>query len=173
MSQGSMSLLDISVSDDEETRKHKACMSLLVRVTLTSRHGKTNSSVMGRWVCKNRDNVVNDYADGGKRKPKNHNFFGPPFTYMEEHGVFKPLPSTTNPLGLCHFYPMDPTIVTMLTTSEAASQGGPYQESVSSCQDTASSVYHHCVQRWRNYSIEIIAGTAYSERACSYSYLPA
>ena len=34
---------------------------------------------------------------------------------MEEHGVFKPLPSTTNPLGLCHFYPTDPTIVPTLT----------------------------------------------------------
>ena len=33
---------------------------------------------------------------------------------MEEHGVFKPLPSTTNPLGLCHFYPADPTIVPTL-----------------------------------------------------------
>ena len=34
---------------------------------------------------------------------------------MEERGVFKPLPSTTNPLGLCCFYPVDPTIVSMLT----------------------------------------------------------
>ena len=34
---------------------------------------------------------------------------------MEECGVFKPLPSTTNPLGLCHFYPTDPTIVPTLT----------------------------------------------------------
>ena len=58
--------------------------------------------------------MVNDYADG-KRKPKNPNFFGPPVSYMEERGVFKPLPSTTNPLGLCHFYPVDPTIVPTLT----------------------------------------------------------
>ena len=33
---------------------------------------------------------------------------------MEERGVFKPLPSTTNPLGLCRFYPADPTIVPTL-----------------------------------------------------------
>ena len=57
--------------------------------------------------------MVNDYADG-KRKPKNPDFLGPPVSYMEERGVFKPLPSTTNPLGLCHFYPTDPTIVPML-----------------------------------------------------------
>ena len=61
------------------------------------------------------DTVVNDYADGGKRKPKNPDFFGPPVTYMEERGVFKPLPSTTNPLGLCRFYPADPMIVSTLT----------------------------------------------------------
>ena len=59
--------------------------------------------------------MVNDYADGGKREPKNPDFFAPPISYMEEHGDFKPLPSTTSPLGLCHFYPVDPTIVTRLT----------------------------------------------------------
>ena len=58
--------------------------------------------------------MVNDYADG-KRKPKNPDFFGPPVSYMEERGVFKPLPSTMNPLGLCHFYPADPTIIPTLT----------------------------------------------------------
>ena len=34
---------------------------------------------------------------------------------MKECGVFQPLPSTTNPLGLCHFYHMDPVSVSMLT----------------------------------------------------------
>ena len=60
-----------------------------------------------------RDNVVNDYADGGKRKPKN--LLWPPVSYMEERTVFKLLPSMMNPLGLCHFYPMDPMIISMLT----------------------------------------------------------
>ena len=59
------------------------------------------------------DNVVNDYTDG-KRKPKNPDFFGTPVSYMQERGVFKPLASTTNPLGLCHFYPVDPMIASML-----------------------------------------------------------
>ena len=29
---------------------------------------------------------------------------------MEEHGVFQPLASTTNTLGLCHFYCVDPNV---------------------------------------------------------------
>ena len=33
---------------------------------------------------------------------------------MKERGVFQPLPSTTNPLGLCHFYPADPVSMSML-----------------------------------------------------------
>ena len=32
---------------------------------------------------------------------------GPPLTYMEECGVFKPLDTIANPLGLCRFYQMD------------------------------------------------------------------
>ena len=33
---------------------------------------------------------------------------GPPVAYMEECGVFKPLDTTANPLGLCWFYCTDP-----------------------------------------------------------------
>ena len=33
---------------------------------------------------------------------------------MKECGVFQPLPSTTNPLGLCCFYPMDPVRLSTL-----------------------------------------------------------
>ena len=46
VSQGSMSLLDISVSDNEDTHKCKARDCLLVKVTPSSWHGKTNSSAM-------------------------------------------------------------------------------------------------------------------------------
>ena len=35
---------------------------------------------------------------------------------MKEHGVFQPLPSMMNPLGLCHFYHADPSIVSTLTS---------------------------------------------------------
>ena len=33
---------------------------------------------------------------------------------MKEHRVFQPLPSMMNPLGLCHFYPMDPVSLSTL-----------------------------------------------------------
>ena len=114
MSQGSMSLLDISVSDDEDTRKHK--VRELARKSDTDFVAWKDKLISnGMTGLQEWDNMVNDYADSGKRKPKNPDFFGPPVSYMEDRGVFKPLPSTTNPLGLCHFYPTDPTIVSTLT----------------------------------------------------------
>ena len=115
VSQGSMSLLDISVSDDEDTHKRKA--RELARKSDTDFAAWKDKLISDRMTgLQEQDNVVNDYADGGKRKPKNPDFFGPPVTYMEERGVFKPLPSTTNPLGLRHFYPVDPMIVSTLTS---------------------------------------------------------
>ena len=113
VSQGSMSLLDISISDDEDTRKCK--VRELARKSDTDFAAWKDKLISdGTTGLQERDNVVNDYADGGKRKPKNPNTFSPPVTYMEECGVFKPLPSTMNPLGLCHFYPANPTIVPTL-----------------------------------------------------------
>ena len=115
MSQGSMSLLDISVSDDEDTRKCKACE--LARKSDTDFMAWKDKLISdGVTGLQERDNVVNDYADSGKRRPKNPDSFGPPVSYMEDHGVFKPLASTTNPLGLCRFYPADPTIASTLPT---------------------------------------------------------
>ena len=58
---------------------------------------------------------MNDYTDGGKRKPKNPDTLGPPISYMKEHGVFQPLPYMTNPLGLCHFYRVDASTMSELT----------------------------------------------------------
>ena len=46
----------------------------------------------------------------GKRRPKNPDTLSPPISYMEECGVFQPLASTTNPLGICCFYHMDPNV---------------------------------------------------------------
>ena len=62
-----------------------------------------------------RGNTVNDYTDSGKRRPKNPDPLGPPISYMKERGVFQPLPSMTNSLGLCRFYHMDPASMSMLT----------------------------------------------------------
>ena len=111
--QGSMSLLDISVSDDEDTRKRKVCE--LARKSDTDFMAWKDKLISDRVTgLQEWDNVVNDYADSRKRRPKNPNSFGPPVSYMEDRGVFKPLASTTNPLGLCHFYPADPTITSTL-----------------------------------------------------------
>ena len=52
----------------------------------------------------------------GRRSQRNLTPLTPPISYMKEHGVFQPLPSTTNPLELCHFYHMDPLSVSMLTS---------------------------------------------------------
>ena len=60
------------------------------------------------------DKTVNDYTDPGKKRPKNPDTIGPPVSYMKEHSMFQPLPSTMNPLGLCHFYPTDPFSLSML-----------------------------------------------------------
>ena len=50
-----------------------------------------------------RDKQVHDYVDTG-RTSKAPDKIGPLFTYMEECGVFKPLDTIVNPLGLCRFY---------------------------------------------------------------------
>ena len=39
----------------------------------------------------------------------------PPISYMKERGVFQPLPSMMNPLGLCRFYRADPANASMLS----------------------------------------------------------
>ena len=76
VSQGSMSLIDISVSDDEDTRKRKA--HELARKSDTDFMAWKDKLISNRTTgLQERDNMVNDYADGGKRKPKNPDFFGP------------------------------------------------------------------------------------------------
>ena len=66
-----------------------------------------------------QDKTVQDYAEPGKKKPKNPDTIGTPISYMKECGVFQPLPSTTNPLGLCHFYPTDPSSLSTLMPPKA------------------------------------------------------
>ena len=106
MSQGSIPLLDISASDNDETRKRKAC-ELACRSDMAFATWKEKQISDGIKGIEERDQMVNDYTDG-KRKPKNPNPLGPPVSYMEECRVFEPLASTTNTLGLCRFYHMDP-----------------------------------------------------------------
>ena len=106
VSQGSIPLLDISASDDDETRKRKACEYARRSDTAyaTWKEKQTSDGIKGieEW-----DQMVNDYTDG-KKRPKNPDPLGPPISYMEECGVFQPLASTTNTFGLCRFYHTDP-----------------------------------------------------------------
>ena len=89
-------------SDDDETRKCKA-RELARRSDTAFAAWKEKQISDGVKGIEERDQMVNDYMDG-KRKPKNPDPLGPPISYMEECGVFQPLASTTNTLGLCHFY---------------------------------------------------------------------
>ena len=114
VSQGSMSLLDISISDEEDTHKRK--VHELARKSDTNFMAWKDKLISdGVTGLQERDNMVNDYADSRKRRPKNSDPFVPPVSYMEDRGVFKPLASTTNPLGLWCFYPTDTMITSTLT----------------------------------------------------------
>ena len=111
--QGSMSLLDISTTDDKDTCKCKAHKLALKNDTdfAAWRDKLIHNGVVGiqEWY-----KTVHDYADTGKKKPKNPDMIGPPISYMKECGVFQPLLSTTNPLGLCCFYLTDSTSLSTL-----------------------------------------------------------
>ena len=77
VSQGSMSLLDISVSNNEDTHKRK--VRELARKSDTDFAVWKDKPISDRMTgLQEWDTVVNDYADGGKRKPKKPDFFGPP-----------------------------------------------------------------------------------------------
>ena len=108
MSQGSIPLLDISASDDDETCKRKARAYARKSDTAYAawKEKQTSDGVEGleEW-----DQTVNDYTDG-KKRPKNPDPLGPPVSYMEERGVFQPLTSLTNTYGLCRFYSADPNV---------------------------------------------------------------
>ena len=65
------------------------------------------------------DKGVNDYANGG-RPSKAPDKIGPPYSYMEERGVFKPLDTIVNPLGLCRFYRTDPHQSNIITGPKSA-----------------------------------------------------
>ena len=60
-----------------------------------------------------------DQADIGKHCEAPDEI-GPPLTYMEEHGVFKPVEAISNPKGLCQFYQMNPKKSNVLTGPKSA-----------------------------------------------------
>ena len=107
VSQGSIPLLDISASDNDETRKCKARDYARRSDTAYAvwKEKQTSDGVKGmeEW-----DQTVNDYTDG-KRRPKNPDPLSPPVSYMEDRGVFQPLTSPTNILGYVTFTARTPT----------------------------------------------------------------
>ena len=118
VSQGSIPLLNISAAADDETRKCKA-HDLARRSDTNFTAWKEQQISKGVKGIEEWDNVVNDYTVG-KRKPKNPDSLGPPISYIEECGVFQPLASTTNPLGLCRFYHVDSNVSTPKTPKPPA-----------------------------------------------------
>ena len=116
--QGTVSLLDISTSDNEEAYK------------ATAHETACKSDIQyGTWqdeqICQGNEGIaqcdkqVNDYANGG-RPSKAPDKIGPPLSYMEEHGVFKPLDTIVNPLGLCRFYQTNPQKSNVITGPKSA-----------------------------------------------------
>ena len=113
-----LSLLDISNSDNDETRKaaahDKACQSDVLYATWRDRQihqGNDDIAQCDQRVC--------DHADIGKccEAPDE---IGPPLTYMEERRVFKPAEAINNPMGLCQFYRTSPKKSNVLTGPKSA-----------------------------------------------------
>ena len=106
LSQGTVSLPDISASDDEDAHKAIAC-----KATQKSdvQYGNWQDEQIhhGNEDIAQQDKGIYDYANIGK-PCKAPDKIGPPLAYMEECGVFKPLDTMANPLGLCWFYCTDP-----------------------------------------------------------------
>ena len=119
LSQGTVSLLDISNSDNEE-----ACKAAVRKTAHKS------DVQYGTWwdeqICQGnegiaqRDKQVNDYADSGQPSKAPDKISPLPLSYMEECGVFKPLDSIVNPKGLCQFYWTDPEKSNVITGLKSA-----------------------------------------------------
>ena len=89
VSQGSMSLLDISTRDDEDILQMQSACELArksdIDFAVAWKDKLISEGVKGiqEW-----DSMVNDYTDGGKRRPKIPDPLGPPFpTWRNMWGV--------------------------------------------------------------------------------------
>ena len=111
--QGMVSLLDISNSDNEEARKavalEKARKSNVQFTACQDEHIHQGNEAIAQ--C---DKQVHDHTDIG-RPSKAPDKIGPPLTYMEECGVFKPLDTIAKPLGIYRFYRTDPQKSNVIT----------------------------------------------------------
>ena len=113
-----LSLLDISNSDTEEVCKaaarKKACQSDVLYATWRDKQIHQGNDEIGQ-----HDLRVCDHPHTGKcgEAPDQ---IGPPLSYMEERGVFKPTESINNPMGLCQFYWTSPEKSNVLTGPKSA-----------------------------------------------------
>ena len=119
LSQGMVSLLNISTSDNKEARQSCCTGDSVHKSDIQYGNWWDEQIWQGKEGIAQHDKQVNDYADGGRvsKAPDN---IGPPFSYMEERGVFKPLDTIANPLGLCRFYQTDPQKSNIVTGPKSA-----------------------------------------------------
>ena len=113
-----LSLLDISNSDTEEVCMaaacKKACQSDVLYATWRDLQICQGNNEIGQ--C---DLTVCEHPHAGKHCEA-PNQIGPPLSYMEEHGVFKPVKSINNPMEPCQFYRMSPEKSNVLTGLKSA-----------------------------------------------------
>ena len=106
MSQGTVSLPNISASNDEDGHKAIACEATW-KSDVQYGNWRDEQIHQGNKGISQWDKVTYDYANVGK-PCKAPDKIGPPLAYMEGHGMFKPLDTKVNPLGLCRFYHTNP-----------------------------------------------------------------
>ena len=169
VSQGSIPLLDISASDDDETRKCKAREHARRSDTAyaTWKEKQINDGIEGiaEW-----DQMVDDYTDG-KKRPKNPDPLGPPH-YL--HGGTRGVSAT----GLHNQYVWAMSLLlrgsqrTYALWSRFPGHSGACKEATAPGQHKATAVCHRGFLRWDCHSFGFVAGAAYAKRAYPYPYLP-
>ena len=118
LSQGMVSLLNVSTSDNKEAHKAAAhetvCKSgIQYGIWQDEQIHQRNEGIA------QHNKQVNDYANGG-RPSKTPDKIGPLLSYTEERRVFKPLDTIANPLGLCRLYQTDPQKSNVVTDPKSA-----------------------------------------------------
>ena len=103
--------------------------NLHAKMILTLLHGEASSSTMGWLGIQEQDRTVNDYADPGKKRPKNPDTIGPPVSYMKECRVFQPLPSMNESFGVVSFLSCRPIQFVHAYASKTTRHCGPSQQS--------------------------------------------
>ena len=113
-----ISLSGFSKSDTEEV--HVAAVREKVRRSDVLYAAWLDDQIhKGNDEIKRRDLSVHDHPLFGKHcEAPDH--VGPPISYMNERGVFKPAESINNPRGLCLFYQMSPGKANVLVGPKSA-----------------------------------------------------